>query len=134
MRVRVSLPSESYTFDHVESLDVASTLGRWTLLPKHVDCALPLQSGLARMVTEDTEEHYLGIGGGTLVKTGGTIAIVTPRAVVGHALGEISSALEAERRERSQRAREAQRTLAHLEIELARATLSTGEEPIERRP
>jgi len=86
------------------------------------------------MVTEDTEEHYLGIGGGTLVKTGGTIAIVTPRAVVGHALGEISSALEAERRERSQRAREAQRTLAHLEIELARATLSTGEEPIERRP
>lgn len=129
MKLRVSVPADTYTFTNLSLIDVGSTSGRWTLLPRHIDCAMPLARGLVRMRSEKEQELFIGVGGGTLVKQGEQVTIVTPRAIVGHALGAIGEALAKARREQSEREREAHHALARLELELARTLVSGEEDP-----
>jgi len=123
MTLEILVPSETHGFYDVNLIDVESEGGRMTFLPRHIDCAAELVPGLVRIRTEDDEEHYVGTDSGTVVKIGDRVAISTPRAVVGRALGEIHQELDRRRRERAQRAKEAQTALARLEIQLARSVL-----------
>ncbi|MFP4114131.1 MAG: hypothetical protein ACOC2Y_04970 [Spirochaetota bacterium] len=127
MRLEVFVPSRTHGFSDLELVDVESEIGRLTLLPRHVDCAAALLPGLIRIVDAEGEEHYIGADGGTLVKLGDTVMVSTPRAVVGRALGEIHTELEERRRERVTRAKEAQKALARLEVELARSVFEQEE-------
>ncbi len=121
MTLQVFVPSETHGFYDLKLVDVESDIGRLTLLPHHVDCAAALRAGLVRIRDDRGEDHYLGIDGGTLVKTGEEVLISTPRAVVGRALGQIHEELAERRRRRIQREKEAQKALARLEVELARS-------------
>lgn len=120
MTVEIFVPSQTHAFREVSLVDVESEVGRVTLLERHVDCAASLLPGLIRLRDGDGD-HYLGADGGTLVKIGSTVLISTPRAIIGRALGEIHAALGERRREKLAQAKEAQKALARLEVELARS-------------
>ena len=127
MILEIFVPSERHRFPGLTLVDVESEEGRLSLLPHHVDCAAALSPGLVRIRDEQGEEHYVGADGGTLVKIGDRVLITTPRAVVGRALGEIHSELEARRRRRARHRLEAQKALARLEVELARSVFQREE-------
>ena len=121
MRMEVFVPSRTHVLTDVDLVDVETDDGRLTLLPRHIDCVAALVAGLIRYRGGDGDEGYLGIDGGTLVKIGDRVLISTPRAVVGRKLGSIHGELEQRRREREERAKEAQKALARLEVQLARS-------------
>ncbi len=121
MTLDIFMPSQIHRVHDAELVDVESQIGHLTLLPRHIDCAAELVSGLVRVRGEDGEERYLGIDGGTLVKIGDRVTISTPRAVVDRELGSIHEALAHRRRQREARERENRRALVRLEFELARS-------------
>ncbi|MFP4375734.1 MAG: hypothetical protein ACLFP4_01710 [Spirochaetales bacterium] len=121
MTVRVYVPARTHSFAQVQAVDLDTVEGHWMLLPRHVDCAGALDTGLVRVVRENGEEHYVGVDGGTFVKIGERVMVSTPRAVVGRELGSIFGELEDRRAERLEHQKHAQAALARLEVEMARS-------------
>jgi alternate F1F0 ATPase F1 subunit epsilon len=121
MTVRVYVPSRTHSFAEVQAVDLATVEGHHMLLPRHVDCAGALDTGLIRIVRDGDEEHYVGVDGGTFVKIGDRVMVSTPRAVVGRELGSIFGELEERRAERLEQQKHAQAALARLEVEMARS-------------
>ena len=121
MTLEVFMPSQIHRIPDVVLIDVESRIGHLTILPRHIDCAAELVSGLVRVRHKDGEECYLGIDGGTLVKIGERVTVSTPRAVVDRKLGSIHDALAERRRQGEARERQNRTALARLEFELARS-------------
>jgi alternate F1F0 ATPase F1 subunit epsilon len=128
MTIRVYVPSRAHSFAQVRAVDIDTVEGHHMLLPRHVDCAGALDTGLIRIVREDGEEHYVGVDGGTFVKIGDRVMVSTPRAVVGRELGSIFGELEERRARRLEQQKHAQAALARLEVEMARSIFG-NEEP-----
>lgn len=121
MTLEVFMPSEIHRVRNLVLIEVESQAGHLTLLPRHIDCAAELVSGLVRVRYEEGEERYLGIDGGTLVKIDDRVTISTPRAVLDGELGIIHETLAQRRRQREARERENRMALVRLELELARS-------------
>ncbi len=126
MTVFVFVPSRQYRFDSVLSVNVDSVEGRYGLLECHVDAALALDVGILHMVDESGSEHYLGIDGGILVKIGGEVRISSGRAIAGEELGRIEEAVVYRRHEEERKEEAKLRSLARLELQLARSIAGTG--------
>lgn len=124
MTVRLLLPARSLTFEGVTRVELETEAGRLTMLPRHRDAGAALEAGILRMQYEDADSDVVGVDGGSVVKTGSTVAVVTPRAVVGEQLGEVSENLRERMARGERRHKQAEQALARMELELARNLLS----------
>lgn len=129
MTVRVFTPAEMHHLQDVHAVDVEGLRGALTLLPRHIDCAVALTTGLVRVETNDHGERHLGVDGGTLVKIGDQVMISTPRIATGDDLGTLRESVMREHRLREERGRHTRQALARLEIELARSIFDEKARP-----
>ena len=132
MRVTIRLPFRTRLFEDVAKVDIPTQAGRYTVLPRHRDFGVALVSGIAELVHENGEEAVAGLDGGVVVKSGSELSVVTPRAVVGKELGEVSKQLQEQLEKDDDRRRQAEQALARMEIELARRLVGDGGDGNER--
>ena len=128
MTVDIFVPSKRHHFEDVSYVDVDTVEGRFGILERHIDTAMALDVGLVYLRDADAREHFLGIDGGILIKTGTEVRISTGRVISGSELGEIEKTISS--RQTAEEEREAQqlRSLARMELQLARSITGAGKE------
>lgn len=122
MKLQVVLPTEVVLDVAVRKVVAEGPEGAFCLLPRHLDLATPLGVGLLAYET-DAGEHFLGLGGGLLVKQGRTIRVATPFAVTGVPLGELREEARRRAHELDQLDRQARTALGRMEADLVRRFL-----------
>ncbi len=120
MRLRLSSPTESLERRGVTKVGAEGPLGRFCLLPRHIDFVSTLVPGLLSFSETGGREGLVAVDEGLLVKKGDEVLVSTRAFVVAEApggLGEKIAArfVAAEEGERSERA-----MLARLEADFMR--------------
>ena len=121
MTLRVFTPDKTHDMHEIVAIDVETTGGHRTFLPRHVDSTVALAPGLLLFRSSEGEDRYMGVDGGTLVKIGQRVMVSTPRVALEEELGALRESLEKRRRAQEERHREARWALARLEVEFARS-------------
>ena len=117
MRLKVLLPSEILVDEDVTKVVADAQNGSFCLLPRHVDFAAPLASGILSYENGEGEEIFLAVDGGILVKCGADVLVSTPRAVRGPGLADLRRVVEESFRQREERDRRAREALDRMEAE-----------------
>ncbi len=108
----------------VKQVDFEAPDGFFTLLPKHVDFVSTLKVGVLRYVKSDDKEGYIACNQGVIVKKGGTVSLTTKLAVLDDSLAHLTQAIEQDFKEMEQQRKEANATMAKLEIGLTKNILA----------
>ena len=127
MRLRVILPSHVATDEAVHKVTAEAGNGWFCLLPRHVDMAAALVPGLLSYQTENGDEVFVAIEGGTLVKCGDDVLVSTPNAVCGAELGELRRTVEQSEQIRDERERNARMALEKIEADFVRRFIELEE-------
>jgi F-type H+-transporting ATPase subunit epsilon len=125
MRLRVFEPSEVFLDTIVNRVVGESPAGSFGILPRHVDLATALVTGILSYETEEGEEKFLALDGGILIKRGDEISIATRRAIKGE-LGALREAVEKILEEVDERERETRAAVAKLEANFIRRFVEFG--------
>lgn len=124
MRLKVQTPvGLAVDTDGVRRMVVHSQAGAYGILPRRLDCVIPLVPGI--LAYEADEPRWVGIDAGVLVKAGAAVTIVTHLAFTG-ALAELREVVAREllaRREADRRLGEA---LAALETHFMRGLVEVA--------
>ncbi|HUX36970.1 MAG TPA: F0F1 ATP synthase subunit epsilon [Rectinemataceae bacterium] len=120
MRLAVSSPTDRLESQGVTKIGAEGPLGRFCLLPRHVDFVSTLVPGLLSFWDAEGKEGLVAVDEGLLVKKGDEVLVSTRAFVAAEALGGIGEAVAArlealEEGERSERA-----MLARLEADFMR--------------
>jgi F-type H+-transporting ATPase subunit epsilon len=119
VRLQVVLPTKIELDDVVRKVVAEGPEGSFCVLPRHQDLVTPLTVGL--LAYEDEHgEHFLGLGGGLLVKQGRQIRIATPFVVAGVPLGELRREAQRRAQEQDQQDRQARTAVGRMEADLVR--------------
>jgi F-type H+-transporting ATPase subunit epsilon len=125
MRLRVFEPSEVFLDTIVNRVVGESPAGSFGILPRHVDMATALVTGILSYETEQGEEKFLALDGGILIKRGDVISIATRRAIKGE-LGALRETVEKILEEVDERERETRAAVAKLEANFIRRFVEFG--------
>lgn len=126
MKLRVLLPTRIALDQEVDRVVAEGPQGFFGLLPRHVDTVSELVPGIVTY-SADGREGFVAVDGGTLVKLGPEVLVVTATAVVGDDLERLRAIVE-ESMERAVYRDEASRTaLARLEIDIVQRLVAMGE-------
>lgn len=120
MRLVVAQPSGRLVIDHLVEIVAEGPLGRFGLLPRHVDFASTLVPSIIRCVDEDGKESFLAIDGGILVKRGPDVDICARIVVEGSRAEGIADAVAARLASLAEDEREERAAVARLEAEFMR--------------
>ena len=112
----------------VEQVSAESTVGWFTMLPRHLDAVVELAQGLV-VFAADGSESYLAVDGGTLVKAGSTVDIATGEAFTGSSTRELQHQLRAAFSDLDERERRARRAVARLEGDVTQRLLDLDDVP-----
>ena len=97
MNLTILLPFEVFAELTAVSRIVAEThQGSFGLLPRRLDCALPLAPGILVYETEAGGETYVAVDQGVLVKTGADVRVSVRRALRGADLAALRASVERE--------------------------------------
>jgi F-type H+-transporting ATPase subunit epsilon len=97
MNLKILLPFEIFAEKTSVLRIVAETHeGSFGLLPRRLDCALALTSGILIYETEAEGEVYIAVDNGVLVKAGPNVLVSVRRALVGTDLGQLRDSVEQE--------------------------------------
>jgi F-type H+-transporting ATPase subunit epsilon len=97
--------------------------GSFCVLPRHLDFATSLTTGILRFENEAGEEEHLAIDKGTLVKYGSSVLVTARRVLRGAPLGRLREKLEKELSRIEDQRRKSQSAVARLEASLVRRFL-----------
>jgi F-type H+-transporting ATPase subunit epsilon len=93
VKLRVMLPTR-IAFDHeVDKVVAEGPQGFFGLLPRHVDTVSELVPGIVTY-SADGREGFVAVDGGTLVKLGPDVLVVTATAAVGDDLERLRAVVE----------------------------------------
>ncbi len=112
----------------VEQVSAESTVGWFTMLPRHLDAVVDLAQGLVVFIA-DGNESYLAVDGGTLVKAGSHVDIATGEAFTGSSTRELQHQLRAAFSDLDERERRARRAVARLEGDVTQRLLDLDDVP-----
>lgn len=130
IQLEVLLPTEVLIEQAVKQVSAEAHHGAFTLLPRHIDCAVLVVPGLFSFVTENDEQVYLAMAEGVLVKRGFDVRVSTRNAVRGEDIDTLWETVREEFRQLDDRERRARSVIASLESALARQIQGLGgEEP-----
>ncbi|HSJ29112.1 MAG TPA: F0F1 ATP synthase subunit epsilon [Acidimicrobiia bacterium] len=126
MKLRVILPTRIGFEWAVDKVVAEGPDGFFGLLPRHVDTVGELVPGILSY-TAGGQEGFLAVDGGTLVKLGSEVLVVTGSAVAGDDLEKLRTVVE-ESMQRSAHRDEASRSaLARLEVDIVQRLVEMRE-------
>ncbi len=135
MRLIISLPTETVVDQSVRRVAAEGLEGRFTLLPRHVDCVSGLVPGVLSFTpapdaagAEDEDqpqpaERFAAIDEGILVKCGDETRISVRNAALGGELGELERIVREQFQEVSEQEEKVRSAAARLEAGFARKFL-----------
>ena len=125
MRLTLFLPSEVFVDEEVTKVIGESTGGSFCLLPRHIDYLTALVPGILSYVLPSSEEHFLAVDGGLMVKQQDRILVVSRRAVRG-ALGQLRREVETMLFDLDDKEKSTRTALARLEAGFLRRFMEFG--------
>lgn len=125
--LRVVTPGSVVVEREVDQVSAESSVGWFTMLPRHVDAVVDLTQGLVVCVA-DGNESFLAVDGGTLVKCGTSVEIATSEAFLGSSARELHRELRAAFADLDERERRARRAIARLEGDVTRRLLELDDD------
>ena len=126
MRLRVFLPTRILIDQEVTKVVAEAENGSFGILPKHIDFVATLAPGIFSFES-DTEEEFLAIDEGILVKCASEILVSTRNAVRSKNLGELKQTVEHEFRTLDDQERKTRSILAKLEADFTKKFLKMHE-------
>jgi F-type H+-transporting ATPase subunit epsilon len=121
MRLRILLPYAEFA-DHAEvlRLTVETSAGSLGLLPRRLDCAVPLVPGILMFQRAGGAEEFVAVDEGILVKTGPEVRISVRDAVGGVDLGGLREAVRRRQANLGEAEKSARTAIARLESDFVR--------------
>ncbi len=121
MRLRVLLP----TMVLLDEEDVTKVIaeaqnGSFCLLSRHIDFVAALVPGLLSFSKDGTDEEFLAVDEGILVKCGADVKVSTRNAVRGPDLGNLKKTIDEQFRTLDERQKMMRSAIARLESNLVR--------------
>ena len=126
MKLRVFLPTRILIDQEVTKVVAEAENGSFGILPKHIDFVATLAPGIFSFES-DTEEEFLAIDEGILVKCASEILVSTRNAVRSKNLGELKQTVEHEFRTLDDQERKTRSILAKLEADFTKRFLKMRE-------
>lgn len=99
----------------LETLD-----GYYTLLPKHVDFAAVLTSGIVSYKTVDEKEKYLACHQGIAIKKASRVTLTVQGGILADSLPELQQQIAFEAKQNEQQRKELNTAMARLELGVIR--------------
>lgn len=121
MRLRVFLPTHILLDTQVAAVTAMGLDGSFGLRPNHIDCVAILVPGLlAYRAQADSEEVFLAIDRGTLVKQGNEVRVSVRNAVADAPLEKLEEVVESRFAALDEHERKVQTAVARLEADFLR--------------
>jgi len=120
MRLLVSVPTGVVLDTSALRVSGVSDRGSFTLLPRHADGAMLIQPGLMSFEAADSDEVFVAVDEGVLVKVGEDVRVACRRAVVAGDLENARTALAEHLSEQDEHETRARAALLSLEAEVLR--------------
>lgn len=114
MQLKVLLPTLVLVDTEVTKVVAEAENGSFCLLPRHIDMVTALAAGILSY-WRGTDEHFLAVDEGTLVKVGAQVLVSTPYAVAGLSLEDLKATIASEFRSLDEHERQTKNALARLE-------------------
>ena len=122
MNLQIFLPTDIFLEKDVSKITLEDESGFRTILPRHIDFVTALVPGILTIFA-DSQEEFLAVDKGILVKQGASITVSTRNAVGGADLGTLQKMVEEQYRHISDRERNARNAIVRLESDFARKML-----------
>jgi F-type H+-transporting ATPase subunit epsilon len=126
MKLRVMLPTRIAFEREVDKVVAEGADGFFGLLPRHVDTVGELVPGIVSY-TDGGREGFLAVDGGTLVKVGSDVLVVTGAAVAGDDLEELRTIVEESMRRMAHRDEATRTALSRLEVDIVQRLVEMRE-------
>ena len=123
MNLTILLPEKTYWQGRVKKVVGEAKNGSFCLLPAHIDFVTVMAPGIFYTVTEESQEVYLAINEGVLLKTGRDVTLATRNAVKGENLGSLKRQVEEDFKRIDEQDRKTRQALQKLEADFVRRFL-----------
>ena len=121
IQLKILLPSRIFgEIDDVTRIVAETARGSFGILPHRLDCVAALTPGILTYATETTQNIYVAVDEGVLVKMGATVVISVRHAIGGADLGQLRQAVEREFLTLDDREKSVRTAMAQLESALIR--------------
>ena len=121
MKLKVLLPYQVFEeIDGVLRIVAETPQGSYGLLPQRLDCVAILEAGILTYQTGISDDNYIAVDEGVLVKTGNLVLVSVRNAIAGLNLGRLREAVEREFININDSERQVRAVLARLESGFAR--------------
>jgi F-type H+-transporting ATPase subunit epsilon len=130
MSLKILLPDGILLDQTVLKVTAEAENGSFCLLPRHVDFLAALVPGLLSFQDQASQERFVAIDAGILVKQGSQVLVSTRQAVQGDQIESLRETVQREFRTIDERERTARSAIARLESDLIRRFLELDEAPI----
>ncbi len=127
MRLKVFSPIGVVLDSPVSQVDFEAIDGFYTLLPKHMDMVSALKPSILSYRSEG-KAGYIACNKGVLVKKGNDVAVSTKLAIPGTDLKQLEKTITIDFKEMEQQRKEANLTMAKLEIGLTKGLMALNKE------
>jgi len=120
MELTLSVPTQTVFSGPARRVVARGPHGMFGVLPRHTDCACPLEPGI--LIVEETEgrERFFGVDEGLLVKAGPKVRIFAYRVFRADSLDHVRDAVEGAFAQIEDRERAARTALSRIEADVAR--------------
>lgn len=123
MTLTVYLPFQILIQQPIQKITFESVDGFHTILPKHIDYATALKTGIVRYQDENGQTSYLACDEGILIKKGANISLSTRLGIKNNNLKELENVIKIDFKKMEETRKESNKTMAQLELTLARGLL-----------
>jgi F-type H+-transporting ATPase subunit epsilon len=121
MKLKVLVLTRVLIEQPVKKIVAEAEDGWFCLLPRHIDFVTALAPGIMSFENaQSSEEEFIALNGGILVKCGSDVTISTRRAVYSRDLSGLKRTIEEEDRTTGEREKKTRSILFKLETDLAR--------------
>lgn len=121
MQLKVVLPHQVFLEQNgVKRLVLPAREGFMGILPRRLDCVVPLIPGVLVYETDIGQEEYLALDMGIMVKMGFEVIIAVRRVVKGDDLHELRARIDMEFRQQDEQEKQVRVALTRMQNELVR--------------
>ena len=112
----------------VKRIVIETHEGSYGFLPNRLDCVVSIEQGIMTYELADSEEIYVAVDEGILVKTGNKVMVSVRNAFTGSDLGKLQETMEREFVALSEREKNVKKVITKLESEFIRRYVETRHE------
>lgn len=126
MNLKILLPTEVLLDQDVTKVSAEAENGSFTLLPNHIDFVTAIVPGILFFESESTQEVFIAVDEGILVKCGAEVLVSTGRAIRSDDLETLQQTVEEEFWRLDEREKMTAGAIAKLEASFAHGVYELG--------